>query len=135
MAPPAPPALDFSRAAEADGDFAGFDDNRHLAAAFGKLEHLLQTLFVFQDVDVLMRNLAAGEGLPGPGRIGSEIFSEYQNFFIHGRDCSTLGGLVENKRGVAKLQVSGAVCYFHENFLQRSIMEIVPCRSASRLPR
>jgi hypothetical protein len=132
---PAPPALNFSRAAETDGDFAGFDDNRYLAAAFGKLKHLLQPGFVFQDVDILMRNLATGESLPGPGRVGSEIFSEYQDFFIHDRDCATMRGLIENKRGVAKLQVSGAVCYFHENFLQRIIMEIVPCRSASRLRR
>jgi len=88
---PAPPALNFSRAAETDGDFAGFDDNRYLAAAFGKLKHLLQPGFVFQDVDILMRNLATGESLPGPGRVGSEIFSEYQNFFIHGRSISRYG--------------------------------------------
>ena len=110
MLAPAPPASDFSRTAESDGDFAGFDDDRHLAPALGELEHLLQARFVFQDVDVFMGNLAAGEGLPGPGRIGSEIFSEYQDFFIHDRDHATLGGLIENKRGVAKLQVSGAVC-------------------------
>jgi len=80
---PAPLALDLSRAAEADGYFAGFDDDRHLTAALGEFEHLFQARFVFQDVDIFMRNLTAGEGLPGPGRIGSELFSEYQNFFIH----------------------------------------------------
>jgi len=80
---PAPPGLDLSRAAETDGDFAGLDDDRHLTPALGKLEHALQARFVFQDVDVFMGNLTAGEGLPGPGRIGSELFSEYQNFFIH----------------------------------------------------
>jgi hypothetical protein len=83
MLAPAPPALDFSRAAEADGNFAGFDDDRHLAAAFSQFEHLLQPGLVFQDIDVFMGNLAAGKGLPGPGRVGSEIFSEYQNFFFH----------------------------------------------------
>ena len=83
MRVPAPPALNFSRAAETDRNFPGFDDDRHLAAAFGKFKHLLQPGFVFQDVDVFMRNLATGESLPGPGRIGSEIFSEYQDFFIH----------------------------------------------------
>ena len=86
MGVPAPPALDFSRTAEADGNFAGFDDDRHLAAAFGELEHLLQAGFVFQDIDVFMRNFAAGEGLPGPGRVGSKIFSEDQDFFFHERD-------------------------------------------------
>ena len=98
--------LNISRATVANGDFAGFDDDRDLAAAFGELEHLLQARFVFQDVDVFMGNLAAGEGLPGPGGIGSEIFTEYQDFFIHDCDCATLCGWIENKRGVAKLQVS-----------------------------
>lgn len=110
MLAPAPPASDFSRAAEADGDFPGFDNDRHLAAALGELEHLPQPGFVFQDIDVLMGNLATGEGLPGPGRIGSEIFSEYQDFFIHDRDGATLCSWIENRRRVAKLQVSGAVC-------------------------
>lgn len=110
MLAPAPPASDFSRAAEADGNFAGFDDDRHLAAALGDFEHLLQAGVVFQDIDIFMGNFAAGEGLPGPGRIGSEIFSEYQDFFIHECDGAMLRSWIENKRGVAKLQVSGAVC-------------------------
>ncbi len=76
-------ALNFSRTAEADRNFTGFDDDRNLAPAVRKLEHALQALLVFEDVDVLMRNLTAAECLPGAGGVRSEIFSEYQNFFIH----------------------------------------------------
>jgi|SRR4029453_390321 len=76
-------ALNFSRTAEADRDFTGFDDDRNLAPAVGKLEHALQALLVFEDINVLMRNLTAAECLPGAGGVRSEIFPEYQNFFIH----------------------------------------------------
>jgi hypothetical protein len=76
-------ALNVSRTAKADRDFAGFDDDRDLAPAVGKLEHALQALLIFENVDVLMRNLTAAECLPGAGGVRSEIFSEYQNFFVH----------------------------------------------------
>ena len=78
-------ALNFSRTAEADGDFAGFDDDRHLAPPFGELKHALQALLVFEDVDVLMGNFAAFESLPGSCRVRSEIFAENENFIIHDR--------------------------------------------------
>ena len=76
-------ALNFSRTAEADRDFTGFDDDRNLAPAVGKLEHALQALLVFENIDVLMRSPTAAECLPGTGGVRSEIFPEYQNFFIH----------------------------------------------------
>jgi hypothetical protein len=84
-------ALNFSRTAEADRNFTGFDDDGDLVPAVGKLEHALQALLVFEDVDVLIRNLTAAECLPGAGGVRSEIFSEYQNFFIHGRSISRYG--------------------------------------------
>lgn len=78
-------ALHFSRAAEADGDFSGFDDDRHLAPAVGKLEHARKRLVVFEDVEILMRSFTARESLPGSRGVRSEIFSEDKNFFIHVR--------------------------------------------------
>ena len=57
--------LNFSRTAEADGDLAGFDDDRHLAPAVGQLQHALKSLFVLQHIEVFERNLAASVGLPG----------------------------------------------------------------------
>jgi len=82
--------LNFSRAAEADRNFTGFDDDGNLAPAVRQLEHALQALLVFEDVDVVMRNLTTAECLPGAGGVGSEVFSEYQNFFIHGCSISQL---------------------------------------------
>jgi hypothetical protein len=76
-------ALNFSRTAEADRNFTGFDDDGDLVPAVGKLEHALQALLVFENIYVLMRNLTAAECLPGAGGVRSEIFPEYQNFFIH----------------------------------------------------
>jgi hypothetical protein len=76
-------ALNFSRPAEADGDFAGFDDDGYLAPAVGKLEHARKGLVVFEDVEILMGNFTARESLPGSRGVRSEIFSEDKNFFIH----------------------------------------------------
>jgi hypothetical protein len=76
-------ALNFSRAAETDGDFAGFDDDRHLAPPIGKLEHARQALIVFQDIDVLVGNFTARESLPGARGVRSEIFPEDENFIVH----------------------------------------------------
>jgi len=76
-------ALDLSGATEADGDFTGFDDDGNIAAAIGKLQHSCKTLLVFQYVDVLDRNFAAGISLPGARGVGSEVFSKDKNFFIH----------------------------------------------------
>jgi hypothetical protein len=76
-------ALHFSRAAEADGDFTGFDDDRHLARSIRDFEHARQPLVVFEDIDVLVGNLTAGKCLPGTRSVRSEIFAEDKNFFIH----------------------------------------------------
>lgn len=75
--------LDFSRAAEADGDLAGFEDDRHLAPAVGQVQHALQALLIFQDVDVFEGNLAAGVSLPGAPGVGSELFAKDRYFFFH----------------------------------------------------
>ena len=77
--------LNFSRAAEADGDFAGFDDDGHLAPPIRELEHSREAFVVFEDIDILVRNLTACESLPGARGVRSEIFSENKNFFIHDR--------------------------------------------------
>jgi hypothetical protein len=82
-APATAGALNLSGAAEADGNFAGFDDHGHVAAALGILEHALQPLFVFEHVDVLERDLAPVKRLPGARRVGSEIFAENQDLFVH----------------------------------------------------
>lgn len=78
-----PPALDFSGAAEADGDFPGLDEDGHVASPLGELQHLRKSLFVLQHVYILERNFAASVRLPGAGGVGSEIFSEDQNLFVH----------------------------------------------------
>src|SRR5437867_11642914 len=76
-------ALDLSGATEADGDFTDSDDDGNIAAAIGKLQHSCKTLLVFQYVDVLERNFAAGISLPGARGVGSEVFSKDKNFFVH----------------------------------------------------
>src|SRR6266508_2628320 len=76
-------ALDLSGATEPDGDFTGFDDDGNIAAAIGKLQHPCKTLLVFQYVDVLERNFAAGISLPGARGVGSEVFPKDKNFFVH----------------------------------------------------
>jgi hypothetical protein len=76
-------ALNLSGTAEADGHFAGFDDNGHVAAALGVFEHARKPLLVLQHVDVLERNLAAGERLPGARSVGSEIFAENEDLVVH----------------------------------------------------
>ena len=75
--------LDFSGAAEADGDFAAFDDDGHVTAALGQLQHLLKSLVVFEHIDVLERDFTAGKGLPGARSVRSKIFSKDKNFFVH----------------------------------------------------
>ena len=75
--------LDISRAAVADGDFAGFDDDGYLAPAVGQLEHGLQASVVLQYVDVFERNLAAGVCLPGAPSVRSKLLTVDQYFFCH----------------------------------------------------
>ena len=75
--------LDISRAAIADGDFAGFDDDGHLAPAVGQLEHGFQLSVVLQYVDELKRNLAVGVRLPGAPSVRSKLLTVDQYFFCH----------------------------------------------------
>ena len=77
--------LNFSRTAESDRDFAGFENDRDLAPPIGKLQHALKPRLVLQYVDVLVGNLAARESLPGSGRVGSKVFPENNDFFFHDR--------------------------------------------------
>jgi len=76
-------ALNFSGTAEANRNFTGFDNDGNTASAIGKLQHSCQALLVFQHVDVVERNFATGISLPGARSVGSEVFSEDENFFIH----------------------------------------------------
>jgi len=102
-------ALNFSRTAKADGDFAGLDNDGDLAPTVGKLEHARQALLVFENVDVLMGNFAARESLPGSSRVGSKIFSEDKNFLIHCLVCRFTippAAFIKNRRAAVKLQVS-----------------------------
>ncbi len=78
-------ALHFSRAAEADGDFAGFNDDRDLMAAVRKPEHAREALLILKDIDVLIRDLTASESLTGARGVGSEVFAKYDNLVIHDR--------------------------------------------------
>jgi len=69
-------ALNFSGAAEADRNFTSFDDDGNIAAAIGQLQHSRETLLVFEHVDVLERDFAAGISLPGARGVRSEVFSK-----------------------------------------------------------
>jgi hypothetical protein len=110
-------ALNFSRTAETNGDFASFDDDGHFASPVGNLEHARKALFVFQNVDVFMRNFAPRESLPGSSRVRSEIFTENKNFFFHGLVCelTNLLGSFKNRRPGSKLQVKLTACYFPQS--------------------
>jgi hypothetical protein len=76
-------ALNFSGTTEADRDLTGFDDDGNIAAAIGELQHSCETLLVFQHVDVLDGDFAAGVSLPGARRVRSEVFSKDNDFFVH----------------------------------------------------
>jgi hypothetical protein len=67
-----------STAAEADGHFARFNDDRYLAASLGVFKHLIEAAGLFQNVDILEGYLAAGEVLTGPGSVGSEVLAKNQ---------------------------------------------------------
>jgi hypothetical protein len=87
-------ALDISGTAEADGYFSGLDDDRDLAPAIGEFQHPDKRLIVFEHVQVLDGDFAAGEGLPGPGGVGSKIFSKNNHLFVHcPRGAATLQNL------------------------------------------
>jgi hypothetical protein len=73
---PAPPALNFSTAVEADGHCAVLNDHGYFAPAVAIAEHPGEPSFVFEHVDVFERNLAAGEILTGSRRVGSEILAK-----------------------------------------------------------
>jgi hypothetical protein len=76
ISPATASALNFSGTAEADGNFAGFDDDGNIAPTIGKLQHSCKALLVFQHVDVLERNFPTGISLPGARGVGSEVFSK-----------------------------------------------------------
>jgi len=91
-------ALNLSRSAVTNGDFACFDDHGDLAASIGQLQHPPQSLIVLQHVEIIKRSLAARVGLPGRGGVGSEILAEDNDFLGHSS--------IKNKRAAAKLQAS-----------------------------
>jgi hypothetical protein len=78
-----PPALNFSGTTETDGNLSRFEDDRHLAAALGKLQHALESLFVLEHIQIGEGNLAASEGLPGPGGVRSQVLAKNYDFVIH----------------------------------------------------
>lgn len=75
---------DRSRAAEADGNLAGFQDDGNIALVIVKREHALKTVGVIQDIDILEGDVAFCVSLTGFARVRSEILSEDENF-IHGK--------------------------------------------------
>lgn len=77
------PALNLSRAAEADRDLSPFDYNRDLTPVLGVFQHPLETCIVLQHVDVIERNLATGVIRTGRRGILSEILAEDQNLIRH----------------------------------------------------
>ena len=77
------PSLNFSRTAEADADFAGFDDDRYLPSSIGELEHLFESLLVFEHINVLVWNFAPRESLPGSSCVGSKVLTKNNDFFWH----------------------------------------------------
>jgi len=77
---PAPPVLDLSGAPEANRYLFAFDNDRDLAPAVGIFQHALEACFVFEDVDVVKRDLTPGVFRTGSRGIGSEILTENQNF-------------------------------------------------------
>jgi hypothetical protein len=54
-----------------------------LPSSIGQLEHPLESLLVFEHVDILVWNFAPRESLPGCGRVGSKVFAENDDFFFH----------------------------------------------------
>src|SRR5688500_18757775 len=70
-----------STAAETDGNLAGLDDHRYLAAAVRMLQHTRQAGVIFEHVDVFERNFSPGEILTGSRSIGSKILAENKNWF------------------------------------------------------
>jgi hypothetical protein len=54
-----------------------------LPSSIGQFEHPLQSLLVFEHIDVLVRNFAPRESLPGCGRVGSEVLTKNNDFFFH----------------------------------------------------
>ena len=67
---------DLSRAAETNRYLAGLDDHGDFSPSVGELHHALQTGFVFQYIDVLERNLSAGEVLTGSRSVWSKVLAK-----------------------------------------------------------
>ena len=77
-------ALNFSRAAEANGDFAGFDNDRNFSPAIGQLQHAFEAGWVFEHVDIFERDLTPGEIRTGSRSIRSKVLAKNESFFVHG---------------------------------------------------
>lgn len=75
---------DLSGAAEADGYLAILDDHGNLPPAIGEPHHALETGVVFQDVDIVKRNLAPGEVRTGSRSKSSQVLAVYCDVFSHG---------------------------------------------------
>lgn len=86
--------LDFSAAAETDGDFAGLDNHRYLAAAVGMLQHACQAVVILEHVDVLKGDFAPGEILTGSRSIRSEILAKDNNR-LAGHQFAPFAGLLK----------------------------------------
>jgi len=73
--------LDFSAAAETDGDLAGLDNHGYLSATVRVLEHVRQAVVIFEHVDVFERNFSTGEILTGSRSVGSKILAKDNDWF------------------------------------------------------
>lgn len=71
-------------AGPADPDLSFFYYSWNNPLSIGIAEHLFQTLFTLQNVDVLKRDLVAFVVLTGLGCVRSGVLSENQHFLLHG---------------------------------------------------
>ena len=71
-----------------------------MPSSIGQLKHPLESLLVFEHVDVLVWNFTPRESLPGSSCVGSKVFAKNNDFFCHGRGYAS----IKNKRASMKLQ-------------------------------
>ena len=90
----------FSAAAEADCDRSGIDNYGYLSPTPGIRQHTGQSVLIFENVDVLVRNFTAREVRTGLRCVGSKILSEYQHR-LFGHTTSSL----------FQLQQAGGIAY------------------------
>jgi hypothetical protein len=107
-----PGLLDLSAAAESNSHLFPFDDDRYDGPVFGVLQHALQALLVFEDIDVIEWDLTPGVIRTGSRGVRSKVVSEDQHLFRrHGNHVIT--SLTPTyKPGRIKLQVCPPLCYF-----------------------